>query len=83
MTKLEPIYVGDPKNLPKTTSLGWCRVTVGLVKALDKFCEKNDERSRSAVVRKAIRVYIGATSIEEILEQEKPFFPRKEERNEV
>jgi hypothetical protein len=77
MPKYEMIYVGNEEDLPKTTSLGWCRVSVGLVKALDEFCQKNGETNRSAVVRMAIRAHIGYNSVEQLLESEKPFMPRQ------
>jgi hypothetical protein len=82
MSKYEVVYTGDPKDLPKTKSLGCVRVSVGLVQALDAFCEKNGEKNRSKVVRRAVAREIGYTSIEQLIESEKSFMPRqRKEKN--
>lgn len=80
MRKNEVFYIGPTKIL-KATTLGWCKVTPGLMKALSDYCRENGEQNRSAVVRRAIRKEIGLTSVQDIIESELPFLPRPKKGN--
>jgi len=72
------IFIGDPEEL-KTVTIHVC-ITPGLLKSLETFKERNGLKTMSILIRRAIRTYIGANSISEITEQEKPFMPRPRRR---